>query len=61
MRPRIAVIMTGPQTIIISGGSADSANSTHQLVRAARTTTPATAAAAVIGAPTIKSDGIRGG
>ncbi len=59
--PLIAVIITGPQTIISSGGSANSANSTHQLVRAARTTTPATAAAATINAPIIRPDEIRGG
>jgi hypothetical protein len=59
IEPRIAVIITGPQTIIISGGSANSASSTHQLVRTARTTTPVTAAAAAK-PPTIKSDEIRG-
>jgi hypothetical protein len=57
--PRIAVIIIGAQTIIISGGSANSANSTHQLVRAARTTAPVTAAAAAK-PPTMKRDEIRG-
>lgn len=59
--PRIAVVITGPTTIISSGGSPNSANNTHQLVRAARTTTAVTAATATIGPTTMRMDKIRGG
>ena len=58
--PRIVVIISGPPTIIISGGSANSASSTHQLVRAARTTKPVSPAAHAR-PPTMNGDEFRGG